>query len=87
MLEKGKNVHCLTEDQKHVLMCAAENLRVAGRTEATVDAAFRLAAKLDAMRADALMPGEYFATLLGREWVGPDGINYKPQCRREPAEF
>jgi len=43
----------LTDEQDHLLMCAVENLRCADRTDNVVDAAWRMAEKIEKWRLDA----------------------------------
>lgn len=40
----------LTDEQDHLLMCAVENLRSADRNDRTVEAAWRMAEKMEAWR-------------------------------------
>jgi hypothetical protein len=40
----------LTDEQDHLLMCAIENLRSADRSDRTVEAAWRMAEKMEAWR-------------------------------------
>lgn len=40
----------LTDEQDHLLMCAIENLRSAERNDRTVEAAWRMAEKMEAWR-------------------------------------
>lgn len=47
-LERAREA--LTDEQDHLLMCAIENLRSAERNDRTVEAAWRMAEKMEAWR-------------------------------------